>query len=153
MADRRLLAIGIANVIALALMAASLAIAIAWRGFDVMTVAEATLAGTALYFGYLFGAIGWEAWGPKRTAAMALVVVTSCAYTAGVVYLQRGFLHGATGPLWMPIVGVGRSLVMLMPLVMGGAWFVTGRPPGEWPAIAQGYLSSHMAARARRRKL
>lgn len=122
MLDRRLVALGMSNLVGLVMHAAGLAAVITIRGNSVSSVALGTLLGYGGYFLTIAATIGKELWGTRGAGGVAAHAFVGAAVTSLVVSLVPADV--AAGPplhaIAVTLKNLALSYALLVPLILYG---------------------------------
>lgn len=122
MLDRRLMALGISNVVGLIAHGLGLGITIAINGTSLESIAIGTVAGYGGYYLYLMATIGRELWGVRAAVLVTAHSAIGAAATASILGLVRPRV--ATGEPLVALGRIGWSLALcyalLMPMMLYG---------------------------------
>jgi hypothetical protein len=122
--DRRLIIVGVVNVVSLVGLAAISFLLFWLRGRSLTSVALGMVGGYAIFFACLMVTIGREVWGNARTVGLVAWVAVSLVYTSVVVRSlpvqpDHGTLLGDFGILALNLL---KTLVLVTPLAIVAAW-------------------------------
>lgn len=124
--DKRLKAIGLANVVGLLGMLASYGAARFVVGISLESIALATVVGYAIFFLSLMFSVGREVWGIQKMLLLCLHVAAAIVWTVLVLHFVRaapsapGVLNGL-GSLSLMLA---KSILLLSPMMLYASWKV-----------------------------
>jgi O-antigen/teichoic acid export membrane protein len=124
--DKRIRAIGVANVVGLIGMLASYGAAFFLFGINLGSIALATVGGYAVFFLALMFSVGREVWGMQKMLVLCLHVAVSIIWTSSVIHFvgkepsSPGVLNGLISLSLM----LAKSILLLSPLMLYASWKV-----------------------------
>lgn len=135
--DKRLLSLGISNIVGFLAGVSALALAVWTLGLSLVTVAWAMVAGLIIYFCYIQLSVGRETWGLLTACQVGLASLGAATYTAVILhfmnqdFLNLSFLEG----LQLAGLRIMAALLCLCPLFLLGAWVVLRSKTVKIPAL------------------
>jgi|KBSSwiStaDraftv2_1062776.scaffolds.fasta_scaffold00215_15 Membrane protein involved in the export of O-antigen and teichoic acid len=124
MLDKRLLALGVSNVVGFVGMAASFLIVMKFRGLTLDSIALASVVGYFIYYLYIMLSIGVELWGKAGAVkiilhALAAVVITKLILNTTPINISQGAFANNVEQLLISLLW---SYALLLPMLAYGAW-------------------------------
>jgi hypothetical protein len=124
--DKRIAAIGVANIVGLVGMSASYCFVLLFFGVTLEAIALGAVLGYAIFFLGLMFSVGREVWGWKRTVKLCLHVALAIAYTLLVLRFVKADLLGpglVNGVASLALT-LAQSILFLSPLMLYASWKV-----------------------------
>jgi O-antigen/teichoic acid export membrane protein len=124
MLDKKLVALGLSNMVGFVGMAASFLFVLKFKGLSLDSIALATVVGYFIYYLYIMLSIGVELWGKAGAVkvilhALAAVVITGLIINTAPINMSQGaFAHNVEQLL----IGLLRSYALLLPMIVYGVW-------------------------------
>jgi O-antigen/teichoic acid export membrane protein len=124
MLDKRLVSLGLSNVVGVVAMSASFFVLFETRGLTLNSIAVASVAGYFLYYVYIMMTVGRELWGVLDALNLVMHAVVAVGITKLILATmpigtdQRDFYSNAI----QLVSNIGRACLLLLPIIVYGVW-------------------------------